>query len=164
MAYGSEEMSNYVYIALEGLRRSPISEEAWLTAVRQCDELIVDTCNSSRSDKHVVRLKTDRRATVRLDRFGIAGAAAPSRELIGAMFKVAAVLNANVYSEHFNKYSSTDDWSQRRKQHRRVLDKQRAYKDARKQKLLQLGVWCAVCAAAALSGFLLGTFFVSLGN
>lgn len=157
-------MGNYVYIAKDGLRTAPISEEAWLSAVRECDELIVDNVVASRSCTHVVRLKSDRRATLRLDRFGIAGAAAPSRELIGVMFKVAAALNANVYSEHFNKYASTDDWSHRRRQHRRVFDKQRAYQDARKQRLLQIALWCAVCAAAAMSGYLLGTLIVALGK
>ena len=157
-------MGNYVYIAKEGLRRSPISEDAWLSAVRQCDELIVDSAATSRSSTCVVRLKSDRRATLRLDRFGIAGAPAPSRELISVMFKVAEALNASVYSEHFNKYASTDDWSHRRRQHRRVFDKQRAYQDARKKRLVQLGVWCAVCAVAALAGFLLGSFIVTLGR
>lgn len=156
-------MGNYVYIANDGLRTAPISEEDWLSAVRQCDELIVDSTAAARN-AHIARLKSDRRATLRLDRFGVAAAAAPSRELMAVMFKVAAALNANVYSEHFNKYASTDDWIQRRRKHRRTFDKQRAYKDARRQKLLQLGLWCLVCAVAAVSGFLLGTVVVSLAN
>ena len=157
-------MGNYVYIAKDGLRTAPISEDAWLSAVRQCEELIIDSAATSRSSTCVVRLKSDRRATLRLDRFGIAGAPAPSRELISVMFKVAEALNANVYSEHFNKYASTDDWSHRRRQHRRVFDKQRAYQDARKQRLLQVGLWIAVCAVAALSGFVLGSVILTLGT
>ena len=157
-------MGNYVYIAKAGLRTSPISEDAWLSAVRQCDELIVDSAGTSRNSTCVVRLKSDRRATLRLDRFGIAGAPAPSRELISVMFKVAEALNANVYSEHFNKYASTDDWSHRRRQHRRVFDKQRAYQDARKQKLVQFGLWIVVCGLAALAGYLVGTLILALAK
>ena len=157
-------MSNYVYIALDGLRKSPISEQAWLSAVAQCDELVIDPSASSRRSAHVVRLKTDRRAILRLDRFGIAGAAAPSKELIAVMFKVASLLNADVYSEHFNRYASTDEWLRRRQLHRRAYDQQRAYKENRKDRLRRLGLGLAVCTAAALAGFLLGTLYVVLAN
>ena len=157
-------MSNYVYIALDGLRKSPISEQAWLSAVAQCDELVIDPSASSRRSAHVVRLKTDRRAILRLDRFGIAGAAAPSKELIAVMFKVASLLNADVYSEHFNRYASTDEWLRRRQLHRRAYDQQRAYKETRNDRLRRLGLGLAVCTAAALAGFLLGTLYVVLAN
>lgn len=147
-------MSTYVYIAFEGLRTSPISEEAWLSAVQQCDELMVSRAGSREvRSPRVVRLKTDRRATVRLDRFGIASARDPSREMIAVMFKVASALNANVYSEHFNKYTSTEDWVCRRKKQRRIFDKQRAYKE--RQELSLFGLWCVLCTAAALVGTLL---------
>ncbi|MBZ2209644.1 hypothetical protein [Massilia soli] len=155
-------MTNYVYIALDGLRKSPISEEAWLSAVGQCEDLVIDPTASSRRSAHVVRLRTDRRATLRLDRFGIAAAASPSKELIAAMFKVASVLNASVYSEHFNRYRSPDEWMLRRTLHRRAFDQQRAYKEARKDRLWRMLLWLAVCAAAALAGFLLGTLYVTL--
>ena len=157
-------MSNYVYIALDGLRKSPISEEAWLSAVAQCDELVVDPRAMSRRSAHVVRLKSDRRATLHLDRFGIAGADAPSKELVSAMFKVASTLHANVYSEHFNRYASTDEWMLRRKRHRRAYEQQRAYKETRKHYLSRLARWGAACAGAALAGFLLGTLYVVLRN
>ena len=148
-------MSTYVYIAFEGLRTSPISEEAWLCAVQECSEFVVDEAWSwSAHGQHVVRLKKDRRATVRLDRFGIAAARDPSKELIAAMFKVASLLGANVYSDRFNKYYSTDDLIRRRTKHRRVLDKQRAYRD--RQQLVQIGLWCTLFAASALIGLLLG--------
>lgn len=147
-------MSTYVYIALEGLRTSPISEEAWLSAVQQCDELVVSPARSRDvRPPHVARLKTDRRATVRLDQFGIASARDPSKDMIAAMFKVATVLNANVYSERFNKYASTDDWVCRRKKHRRIFDKQRAYKE--KEQVLLFSLWCILCTGAALVGTLL---------
>ena len=157
-------MSKYVYIARDGLRKSPISEEAWLSAVGQCDELVVDPRTSSRRSAHVVRLKSDRRATLRLDRFGIAGADAPSKDLVAAMFKVASALNASVYSEHFNRYASPEEWMQRRRQHRRAFDQQRAYKETRKERLIRIALWVAVCTAAALAGFLLGTLYVMLRN
>lgn len=151
-----DRMSTYVYIAFEGLRTAPISEEAWLCAVQGCEELVVDdTWSWSAHGQHVVRLKKDRRATVRLDRFGIAGARDPSKELIAAMFKVASILGANVYSDRFNKYYSTDELLHRRRKHRRVFDKQRACRD--QQQLIQVGLWCALCAASALVGLLLGT-------
>lgn len=156
-------MSTYVYIAFEGLRTSPISEEAWLSAVQRCDELIVDEARASGGrGRHVIRLKKDRRATVRLDRFGIAFANDPSKELIAVMFKVADFLNADVYSERFNKYTSADDWMRRKKIDRRAFDKQRAYKD--KQQLRRMAVWCTVCAAAALFGFLLGSLYLAIRN
>lgn len=157
-------MSAYVYIALDGLRKSPISEEAWLSAVAQCEDLMIDRTSASRRSAHVVRLKADRRATLRLDRFGIAGAAAPSEELVAAMFKVASALNANVYSEHFNKVGSPDEWMQRRKEHRRAYDRQRAYKETRKENLRRVGLWSAVCSAATLAGFLMGTLYVAMTN
>jgi hypothetical protein len=147
-------MSTYVYIALDGLRTSPISEEAWLSAVLQCDELVILPGGApGAGNPRVVRLKTDRRATVRLDRFGIASARDPSKEMIDVMFKVASALNANVYSERFNKYASTDDWICRRKKQRRIFDKQRAYKE--KEQILLFGLWCILCTAAALVGTLL---------
>ena len=154
-------MSTYVYIAFEGLRTSPISEEAWMSAVQRCDELIVDGARASGGrGRPVIRLKKDRRATVRLDRFGVACATDPSKELIAVMFKVAAFLNADVYSERFNKYTSPDDWLRREKFDRRAFDQQRAYKE--KQQLFRVAVWCAVCAASALFGFLLGSLFLAL--
>ena len=147
-------MSTYVYIALDGLRTSPISEEAWLSAVQQCEELVVSSGGSPGvRNPRVVRLKTDRRATVRLDRFGIASARDPSREMIAVMFKVASALNANVYSERFNKYASTDDWICRRKKQRRIFERQRAYKE--KEQLLLFGLWCVLCTGAALIASLL---------
>lgn len=156
-------MSTYVYIAFEGLRTSPISEEAWLSAVQRCDELVVDQARASGGrGQHVIRLKGDRRATVRLDRFGIACANDPSKELIAVMFKVAAFLNADVYSERFNKYTSADDWMRRKKIDRRAFDKQRAYNE--KQQLRYVAIWCAVCAASALLGFLLGSLYLALRN
>lgn len=155
-------MSTYVYIALEGLRSSPISEEAWLYAVRQCDELVVDRARSRGARRqHVVHLKRDKRATVRLDRFGIAGARDPSREMITVMFKVASVLDANVYSERFNKYASTDDWLRRSENHRRAFEKQRAYKE-KQQQLLHFAFGCSLCAASAIFGFLLGTLYLAV--
>lgn len=151
-------MSTYVYIAYEGLRTSPISEEEWLSAVQRCDELMVDDAGTSGgTGQHVVRLKRDRRATVRLDPFGIAAARDPSKELIAAMFKVASILDANVYSERFNRYASTDDWMRRRTNHRRTYDKQRAYKEKRQLLYVQLALWCIFCAASALLGSLLGS-------
>lgn len=156
-------MSTYVYIALEGLRTSPISEEAWFSAVQQCEELIVEPARSPGAPcPHVVRLKADRRATVRLDRFGIAAARDPSRELLAAMFKVASALNAGVYSERFHKYASADDWLQRRKAHRRAFGKQRAYKEKQRERLFQFALWCVLCAASTLAGFLLGSLFLFL--
>lgn len=156
-------MSTYVYIALEGLRTSPISEEAWFSAVQQCDELVVEAVKSPGSRcPHVARLKADRRATMRLDRFGIAAARDPSRELIAVMFKVASSLNADVYSERFQKYTSTDDWLQRRKEYRRTLDKQRAYKEKQGERLYRFALGCALCTAATVFGFLLGSFFLFL--
>lgn len=154
-------MSTYVYIALEGLRRSPISEEAWLSAVQQCDELVVDKARASGArGQTVVCLKKDRRATVRLDRYGIAGARDPSKELISVMFKVASVLEANVYSERFNKYNSADDWMRRRTSHRRTFNKQRAYSET--QHILHFALWCGLCAASAVSGFMLGSLYLAL--
>lgn len=155
-------MSTYVYIALDGLRTSPISEEAWSSAVQQCDELVVDPAMAPGRCSHVVRLKADRRATVRLDRFGIAAARDPSRELIAVMFKVAAALNADVYSERFNKYASTDDWMRRRKKHRRTFDKQRAYKEKQREQLFKFALWCTLCVASTLAGFLLGSLYLAL--
>lgn len=155
-------MSTYVYIALEGLRTSPISEEAWLSAVRQCDELVADPGITPGRCPHVVRLKADRRATVRLDRFGIAAARDPSRELIAVMFKVASALNADVYSERFNKYASTDDWMRRRSKHRRTFDRQRAYKEKQREQLVKFALWCSLCVASTLAGFLLGSLYLFL--
>lgn len=155
-------MNTYVYIALEGLRTSPISESAWLAAVQQCDELVVEragTLFSSRG-QHVVRLKKDRRATVRLDQFGIAGARDPSKELIAAMFKVASLLGANVYSDRFNMYKSTAELMLRTTQHRRIFEKQRAYRE--NQQLNQIGLWCTISLAFALFGLLLGTLFLAM--
>jgi hypothetical protein len=147
-------MSTYVYIALEGLRTSPISEEAWLSAVQQCDELVVDPASAAFGPRsqHVARLKKDRRASVRLDRFGIAGARDPSNELIAVMFKVAALLGANVYSERFHVYESTADLVRRRTQHRRIFDKQRAYREKQR-----VSLWITLGAALTLFGVLLGT-------
>ena len=156
-------MSTYVYIALEGLRTSPISEEAWYSAVRQCDELVVDAAKPPGARcPRVARLKADRRAIVRLDRFGIAAARDPSRELIAVMFKVASALNADVYSERFNKYASTDDWLRRRTEHRRTFDKQRAYKEKQREQLLKFALGCALCMASTLVGFLLGSLYLVL--
>lgn len=150
-------MSTYIYIALDGLRTSPISEEAWLFAVQQCDELVVEHAGSpfEARSHHVVRLKKDRRAIVRLDRFGIAAARDPSNELIAVMFKVAALLGANVYSERFHVYQSTADLVRRRTQHRRIFDKQRAYRE--KQRAIQVSLWITLGAALTLFGLLLGT-------
>ena len=155
-------MKTYVYIALDGLRTSPISEDAWLSAVQQCDELVVDRAGTAGArGSRVVRLKNDRRATVRLDRFGIASARDPSKDLISVMFKVASALDANVYSEHFNKYASTDDWLRRRTAHRRAFDKQRAFKGGQQQ-LLHFSLWCGLCTASVVSGFLLGYLYLVL--
>ncbi|NML60124.1 hypothetical protein HHL21_03290 [Massilia sp. RP-1-19] len=154
-------MSAYVYIAYEGLRTSPISVEAWLAAVNRCDKLILDKAVSFRAHgQQVVRLKSARRASVRLDRFGIAGARDPSEELIRVMFDIASLLGANVYSERFNKYASADDCVCRRTKHRRTFDKQRACKE--RQELYQFGLWCAVCVSSALFGFLFGSLYLAL--
>jgi hypothetical protein len=155
-------MSTYVYIALEGLRTSPISESAWLAAVQQCDELVVERTSApfTSSGQHVVRLKKNRRATLRLDRFGIAGARDPSEELVAAMFKVASLLGANVYSDRFNMYKSSSELMHRRTQQRRIFDKQRAYKE--RQQLVQIGLWCALGLASALFGLLLGTMYLAV--
>lgn len=149
-------MSTYLYIAFEGLRDSPISEEEWLSAVKKCSELVVDEARPwSAPGQRVVRLKKDRRATLRLDRFGIAGAQDPSKELIDVMFKVAAQLGAHVYSERFHVYESTDDLVRRRTQHRRIFDKQRAYRE--KLRAIQISLWITLGAALTLFGLLLGT-------
>lgn len=154
-------MGTYVYIALEGLRKSPITEEAWLSAVQQCDELVVDEPHLLGPHRQcVVRLKKDRQARVRLDRYGIAGARDPSKELIAVMFKVASFLEANVYSERFNKYTSADDWMRRRTSHRRTFDKQRAYSET--QHIVHFTLWCILCAASALFGFGLGSLYLAL--
>lgn len=156
-------MSTYVYIALNGLRTSPISEEAWFYAVQQCDDLVVEPGRSPGARcPRVARLKTDRRATVKLDRFGIAAARDPSRELIAAMFKLASTLNAEVYSERFHRYASTDDWLRRRKAHRRTFDKQRAYKEKQRERLFRFLLCCALCAASTVVGFLLGSLYLFL--
>lgn len=155
-------MSTYVYIALEGLRTSPISEEAWVWAAQQCDELVVEPARAGVRSPQIVRLKSDRRATVRLDRFGIAAAKDPSRELISAMFKLASALNADVYSERFHRYASTDDWMRRRQAHRRTFDKQRAYKERQRERLFQFALGCALCAASTFAGFLLGSLYLFL--
>ena len=154
-------MSAYVYIAHEGLRKTPISREAWLSAVSQCKELAVDESRSySAHREHVVRLKRDRRVTLRLDHHGIAGARDPSRELVGVMFKVASYLGANIYSERFNQYTSTDDWTRRRRKHRRAVDKQRAYKGS--NRLIQVGLCCTVLAASTIFGFVAAYAFLAL--
>lgn len=156
----NDQMSTYIYIAHDGLRTAPISEDAWLNAVEQCDELVVDNpaAQDARSAR-LVRLKKDRRATARLDRFGIVGAKDPSTELIPVLFKVASALGANVYSDRFHQYESADEYIERRQYQRRVFDSQRAYKQ-HKQQLFGVALGGAVCAAAALAGFLLGGLFL----
>lgn len=151
----NNKMSTYIYIARDGLRTTPISEDAWLTAVGQCDELVVDdaAAQDARSAS-LVRLKKDLRATARLDRFGIVGARNPSAELITVLFKVASTLGANVYSDRFNQYESADEYIERRQYQRRAFDNQRAYKQP-KQQFLGLALGGAVCATAVLFGFLL---------
>jgi hypothetical protein len=83
---------------------------------------------------------------------GIAGARDPSNELIAVMFKVAALLGAHVYSDRFHVYESTADLVRRRTQHRRVFDKQRAYREKQR-----VSLWITLGAALTLVGLLLGT-------
>jgi hypothetical protein len=149
-------MSYHVYIANTGFKKTPIPRDAWLAAVRECDNVVVEERkNRHGTISYLVTLKGgDKRAWLDLDPYGLVVAQDPSRELVIAMFKLANSLGAEVYSERLKKYTSIDDWEQRTKKYRQSRDKGRAQYRAHRR--LRIMLWILFLAACAALGWFLG--------
>ncbi len=147
-------MSYDVYIALDGFKETPISPEAWLSAARQCHDLdVVEEVDRQGTTGHHVTLKADKHARMDLGPYGMVYAQNPSRELIVAMFNLASVLRAGVYSERLNRYDSVEDWERRTRIYRQSQDNRRARH--RKKRRLRIVRGIAFAALLAAVGWLM---------
>lgn len=149
-------MSYHVYIANPGFKETPISLDAWLTAARQCDDVVVEE-RKNRYGKisYSVALKGgDKRAWLHLDPYGLVVAQDPSKELVIAMFKLAKTLGAEVYSERLKIYSSIDDWDRRTRKYRQSRDEGRVR--YRAQRRLRIAFWIFFLVTCFALGWFLG--------
>lgn len=149
-------MSYHVYIAYPGFKETPIFLDAWLTAARQCDDVIVEerVIRHGKVSYSVTLKGGDRRAWLDLDPYGLVVAQDPSKELVIAMFKLAKTLGAEVYSERLKIYSSIGDWDRRTKKYRQSRDEGRARYHA--QRRLRIAFWILFLLACFTLGWFLG--------
>lgn len=151
-------MSYHVYLARQGFEASPIGEEEWIAAVGSCPMLkVVKSTNRKGRTHNSVRLATDPDRRIWLLPTGVVDAQAPNRQVIEALFAVAPMLNAGVYSEKGKKYVSPQDWEERtRSYHAQLAVAQARYRKLHKRERLRLFAKIAVAVAlgAGLAWFL----------
>jgi len=141
-------MSYHVYVAKEGFKDNPISENDFLSAARECSDLSVDLVKNRRRPFYLVTLKADKKARINRTPYGLLDAQHPSIELVTAMFRIAGLLQAGVYSEELDRYQSVDDWKIRTESYRAELDRKRAVNKRRKWIRIFLLVLVAIIGAS----------------
>lgn len=146
-------MSYHVYLAFSGFKKTPIPPEAWSAAIRDCEELTkVEGLNRKGLLVQQVWLNRDKRSRLSLDLYGIVVAQDPSRDLVAAMFKLATILGAAVYSEKLKKYESVDDWEKRTMNYRLARDARRD-QASRKRRLRTIILTSAVAVGGIVGWF-----------
>jgi hypothetical protein len=122
-------MSHHVHIAREGFKDDPIPDKEWKLAIQDCDDLIFKERRNEKGDWNIAILKSDNKQHLNVTPNGLMFAQNPSKELVKAMFNIASVLNANVYSERNKPYESVEDWEKRTKKYRENRERRiREYK------------------------------------
>lgn len=146
-------MSYHVYVSREGFKDNPIPLDAWLAAARQCDDLVVEELPNRQRKSYRITLKTNRRSRFDRTPYGLIHVQAPSRDQVLVMFKLADLLDAGVYSEHLDRYTSVEDWEERTREYRRDHDlKVSAYKARRRLRLILFILFLLACI---LAGYLI---------
>jgi hypothetical protein len=147
-------MSKHVHIAFARFKDSPIPRAEWEAAVAQCPALQGEVGRRRDGTPFAVAcLAADPRQRLQLDVYGLGHAQDPSRELVEAMFQVAGLLGAGVYSERCKPYASPDDWERRTRNYRQG-------EAARRARLRRNGRWRSVfIVGAAVLGALLASFW-----
>ena len=92
-------MSYHVYVSKEGFKDNPIPMEEWLAAARRCNELVVEEQTNRQRPNFRITLRTNRHSRFERTPYGLIHVQAPSKEQVEVMFKLANLLDANVYSE-----------------------------------------------------------------
>lgn len=146
-------MSYHIYVSREGFKDNPISMDAWLAAARQCDELVVEEQTNRQRPNYRIRLRTNKHSRFERTPYGLIHVQAPSKEQIVVMFKLASLLDANVYSEDLDRYISVEDWEEKTREYRRDRDdRMSAYRAKWRTKLVLFIVFLLACA---LTGYLI---------
>jgi hypothetical protein len=145
-------MSFHVFIAYQGFKETPIANDAWLAAARQCDELLVTECRNRHGKiYHTVALRANEREWLNLTPYGLVDAQDPSEELIVVMFKIAATLGAGVYSERLKRYLSPEDWVRRTRKYRQARDARREKNS--KERRRRIFYWALLIVTSAVVGW-----------
>lgn len=145
-------MSFHVYISRDGFKDNPIPMDQWLTAVRQCGEVIVEDPTNQQRTNYRVTLKSNRHARFERTPYGLIHVQAPSREQIEVMFKLANLLDAGVYSEDLDRYVSVEDWEEKTRKFRHARDEHiSAYRIKRR---IKFGFIILFLFACALIGYI----------
>lgn len=119
-------MSFTIYVANEGGKDKPISQDAWRAASKKCNGLIVNHhTKKDGKESFEVFLPGKRKRYIWLNPYGVIATQRPNEEVIHVMFALAKELNANVYNENFKKYSSFDDWERKTRHDRRQADQEK---------------------------------------
>jgi hypothetical protein len=148
-------MSFHIYVARKGFKSSPISTADWIDVARQCPKLeLADEFNRSGVRISVAKLRSNRRQRLSLDPNGLIHAQDPSQELVEAMFELARLLNAGVYSEKLKRFQSVGDWRDRTNSYRMQRGRQLA--EARKNRYRRLVIYIAMVASSAVLGWVIG--------
>jgi hypothetical protein len=153
-----DTMSRDVYIAHPGFKDTPIPAADFAHAVHQCPALrLREIVPANGKPVFSASLAGDERARIRLSHYGLGEARHPSRELVEAMFEVAAILGAGVYSERLAPYASPEDWERRTAAYRRA-ENERVAALARRRRRHAALLLLAVAAGMAIAWLMPGLF------
>lgn len=146
-------MSYHVYLSREGFKQNPIGEGEWLTAARQCEELVVDEQPGRLGNpQHFVHLRGNARQWLHRNPLGIIESQDPAQEMVAVMFRLADLLDAGVYSERLKRYQTVADWEKRTKAYRQSRDARRQLHRAAQRK--RWIFWAAVLIGSFAIGWL----------
>ena len=146
-------MSYHVYVSKEGFKDNPIPMEDWLAAARRCNELVVEEQTNRQRPNFRITLRTNRHSRFERTPYGLIHVQAPSKEQVEVMFKLANLLDANVYSEDLDHYISVDDWEEKTREYRRDRDERiSSFRVKRRTKLIFFILFLLACA---LAGYLI---------
>ncbi len=148
-------MSLHVYIARAGFKETPIGPDEWFASASDCPELRVEKKRSRHGKTFcTVALKHRREAGLHLPPHGLIDAQEPSKELILIMFRLATVLDAGVYGDKLNRYTSPAHWETHTTADRKTrADRREQRKLARRWRACG---YAAILIAGAMIGWAVG--------